>query len=69
MYVAAGSALGIGALAAAAQVPPLRNFLKSRIKPGDGPDAARREKAWFRVDFVGRVARRPMQARARTTVR
>jgi saccharopine dehydrogenase (NAD+, L-glutamate forming) len=62
-YVAAGSALGIGALAAAAQVRPLRNFLKSRIKPGDGPDEARRDKAWFRVDFVGRAGDQQVHTR------
>ena len=63
LYVAAGSTVGIGALAGAAQVSPLRNFLKSRIKPGDGPDEARREKAWFRVDFVGRAGDRQVHTR------
>ena len=45
--------LGAGAVMAAAQVPPLRNFLLGRIKQGDGPDEARRAKSWFTVDFVG----------------
>ena len=52
---ALGSAVGVGTLGVAAQIPPVRNLLKSRIKPGDGPDEARREKAWFRVDLVGRA--------------
>jgi short subunit dehydrogenase-like uncharacterized protein len=50
---AAGGAAAVTALAAAAQVPPVRNLLLSRIQPGDGPDERRREKSWFRVDFVG----------------
>jgi saccharopine dehydrogenase (NAD+, L-glutamate forming) len=51
-YAAAG-ATAVTALGLAAQVKPLRNLLLSRIKPGDGPDPSRREKSWFRVDFVG----------------
>jgi saccharopine dehydrogenase (NAD+, L-glutamate forming) len=50
---AAGGALGAGAIAVAAQVPPVRNFLLGRVKQGDGPDAARRARSWFTVDFVG----------------
>ena len=50
---AAGGAAGVTALAASAQVKPLRNLLLSRIKQGDGPDQAKREKSWFRVEFVG----------------
>jgi saccharopine dehydrogenase (NAD+, L-glutamate forming) len=50
---AAGVALGAGAVAAAAQVGPLRSFLLGRFKQGDGPDEARRARSWFTVDFVG----------------
>jgi short subunit dehydrogenase-like uncharacterized protein len=50
---AAGVALGAGAIAAAAQVPPLRNFLLGRVKQGEGPNESRRAKSWFTVDFVG----------------
>jgi len=50
---AAGSALGVGTLALAAQVKPVRNMLLGRIKQGDGPDERKREKSWFTVDFVG----------------
>ena len=32
----------------------------SRIKQGDGPDAARRAKSWFTVDFVGEGGGRPV---------
>jgi short subunit dehydrogenase-like uncharacterized protein len=48
---------GIGAVAllmAAAQVPPARNVLLNRLKPGDGPSPERRAKSWFQVRFVGR---------------
>src|SRR4029078_5502801 len=50
---AIGGAPGFAALGVAAQVPPVRRALLGRIKQGDGPDAARRAKSWFRVDFVG----------------
>jgi len=50
---AAAVALGAGAVMAAAQVSPLRNFLLGRVKQGEGPDEARRAKSWFTVDFVG----------------
>jgi short subunit dehydrogenase-like uncharacterized protein len=50
---AAGGAIGASAIAVAAQVPPLKNFLLGRIKQGDGPDPARRAKSWFTVDFIG----------------
>ena len=50
---AAGGALAVGALALAAQLPPVRAQLMKRIKAGDGPSPARRAKSWFTVDFVG----------------
>ena len=50
---AVGGAAVVSALGAAAQVKPLRNLLLGRLQPGDGPDEARREKSWFKVDFVG----------------
>ena len=50
---AAGGAVGVSALAAAAQVKPVRNFLLGRVKQGEGPSEERRERSWFRVDFVG----------------
>ena len=43
---------GAAAIAVAAQVPPLRNFLLGKVKQGDGPDESRRAKSWFTVDFV-----------------
>jgi short subunit dehydrogenase-like uncharacterized protein len=50
---AAGGAIGAAAVGLVAQVKPARKALLSRIKQGEGPDAARRAKSWFRVDFVG----------------
>jgi short subunit dehydrogenase-like uncharacterized protein len=50
--VAAGLA-GVGALVAAAQVPPLRRFLISRVPQGEGPSEERRQKSWFAMRFVG----------------
>ncbi|MBA3866976.1 MAG: saccharopine dehydrogenase, partial [Solirubrobacterales bacterium] len=44
---------GIGALALLSPLPPTRKLLL-KIKPsGAGPDAAERERSWFRVRFVG----------------
>ncbi|HET6987946.1 MAG TPA: saccharopine dehydrogenase NADP-binding domain-containing protein [Kribbella sp.] len=50
----AGGIGTVGFLVTAAQVPPLRNALLSRLKPGDGPSPERRAKSWFNVRFVGR---------------
>ncbi|HEX2133964.1 MAG TPA: hypothetical protein VHH15_20660, partial [Actinophytocola sp.] len=43
---------GVGAAVLAAQVPPARRFLLSRMRAGDGPSEQRRAKAWFRARFV-----------------
>ncbi|MEU0673700.1 saccharopine dehydrogenase NADP-binding domain-containing protein [Streptomyces sp. NPDC006172] len=51
--VAVGGVAGVGALVAAAQVPPVRRWLSERLKPGDGPSAERRARSWFSVRFVG----------------
>jgi len=45
--------LPVGAAALLAQVPPARRWLLGRKTAGDGPTEAQREKAWFRVLFVG----------------
>jgi short subunit dehydrogenase-like uncharacterized protein len=44
---------GVGAAIALAQVPVTRRWLLGRMASGDGPTQARRDKAWFRVRFVG----------------
>ncbi|MFI1363842.1 saccharopine dehydrogenase family protein [Streptomyces griseochromogenes] len=51
--VAAGGVAAIGALAAAAQLPPARRWLSDRLRPGDGPGPEKRAKSWFKVRFVG----------------
>ncbi|MBS2936497.1 saccharopine dehydrogenase NADP-binding domain-containing protein [Nocardioides sp. J2M5] len=60
---AAGGAVGVGALSLAAQVGPLRDFLKGKVPQGSGPDASRREKSWFTVDFVGEAGDRTVRTR------
>jgi saccharopine dehydrogenase (NAD+, L-glutamate forming) len=49
---AAGGMAGLAGLVAAAQVPPLRNLLKDRVRQGEGPSESRRGKSWFTADFV-----------------
>ncbi|MFI2640523.1 saccharopine dehydrogenase family protein [Streptomyces sp. NPDC018610] len=51
--VAVGGVAAVGALAAAAQLAPVRDWLSGRLKPGDGPSAERRARSWFSVRFVG----------------
>ncbi|WP_026360043.1 saccharopine dehydrogenase family protein [Amycolatopsis nigrescens] len=50
--VLAGAA-GVAAMAALAQVPPVRNALGNLRKPGEGPSPERRAQSWFEVRFVG----------------
>ena len=60
---AAGGALGVGALTLAAQVRPVRDFLKGKVPQGSGPDASKREKSWFTVDFVGEAGGQTVRTR------
>ena len=55
---AVGGAVGVGGLALAMQVPPLRTKLGERVKQGSGPSEGRREKSWFTVDFVAETGDR-----------
>jgi short subunit dehydrogenase-like uncharacterized protein len=59
----AGAVAAVSALVVSAQIPPVRNFLKSRIKQGEGPSEQRRAKSWFTVDFVGESAGRTVRTR------
>ncbi len=61
-YAVAG-ALGVMGLVAAAQVPMLRRALSRRLAPGQGPDQARRDRAWFTVDLIGRAAGRTVHVK------
>ena len=58
-----GGALGAASMGVAAQVPPVRKALMSRIKPGDGPSEERRAKSRFSVDFVGEAGGRTLHTR------
>ncbi|HEY6934251.1 MAG TPA: saccharopine dehydrogenase NADP-binding domain-containing protein [Marmoricola sp.] len=60
---AAGGAVAVGSMAVAAQLPPLRNQLLKRIRPGDGPSPARRARSWFTVDLVGEAAGKTVHTR------
>ncbi|GAA1900209.1 saccharopine dehydrogenase NADP-binding domain-containing protein [Streptomyces durmitorensis] len=50
---ALGGAAAVTGLVAAAQLPPARRWLSSRLKPGEGPSEQRRAESWFSVRFVG----------------
>lgn len=51
----AGILGGVGGLAAAAQLKPLRDMVLKLRNPGEGPSAEERAKGWFRVRFIGRA--------------
>jgi short subunit dehydrogenase-like uncharacterized protein len=51
--VAVGGTAAVGALFAAAQLPPARRWLSDRLRPGEGPSAEKRARSWFSVRFVG----------------
>jgi short subunit dehydrogenase-like uncharacterized protein len=51
--VVVGGVAGMGAVAMAAQVAPLRKLLLDRVKQGDGPSAGKRAASWFSVQFDG----------------
>jgi short subunit dehydrogenase-like uncharacterized protein len=56
--VAAALTAGVAGTFVLAQVPPTRKLLL-RLRPTDGgPTAEQREKAWFRVRFIGEAGRR-----------
>lgn len=56
LATAVGSAVGLGTLVAAAQLPPVARRLEGLQKSGDGPSERRRERSWFRVRFVAETA-------------
>ncbi|HSV41063.1 MAG TPA: saccharopine dehydrogenase NADP-binding domain-containing protein [Nocardioidaceae bacterium] len=57
----AGAGVGIGALVGAAQVPPLRKLLLSRVPQGEGPSEAKRARSWFKVIFIAESGDRTVQ--------
>jgi short subunit dehydrogenase-like uncharacterized protein len=58
-----GGVVVVSGVVVAAQVPPLRNFLKKRLPQGSGPSESKRAKSWFTVDFVGESAGRTVHTR------
>ncbi|MEU6716199.1 saccharopine dehydrogenase NADP-binding domain-containing protein [Nonomuraea sp. NPDC046802] len=44
---------GAGAFAALAVLPPVRGWIRGRLKPGGGPSPGRRARSWFKVTFLG----------------
>lgn len=60
---AAGGAVGVSALALAAQVGPLREQLMRRVPQGEGPSERRRQKSWFSVDFFAETAGTTLRTR------
>ncbi|MEV4643463.1 saccharopine dehydrogenase NADP-binding domain-containing protein [Saccharopolyspora sp. NPDC049357] len=57
------AAVGFTALMGAAQVPPLRRLLASRLPRGEGPSQQRRARSWFTVDFIGEADGRTVRTR------
>ena len=53
LHQAVAGVAGVGAVVAAAQVPPARRALLARVPAGDGPSPERRARSWFTVTFVG----------------
>ena len=51
--IAVGGVAAMGALFAAAQVPPARKLLMDRLQPGQGPSEDKRAKGWFKVRLIG----------------
>jgi short subunit dehydrogenase-like uncharacterized protein len=49
----AGLMAGGGTVIALAQLPPARSLMLKLKDPGDGPTPEQREKAWFKVRFLG----------------
>ena len=59
--VLAAGVAGVGALAAAAQVGPLRRQLLKRVPQGEGPSEERRARSWFRMGFIAEAGGRTVR--------
>jgi short subunit dehydrogenase-like uncharacterized protein len=60
-----GGIAGAGGLVVAAQIPPLRRLIGSRIPQGQGPSESRRARSWFTVDFIGEGAGQKVHTQVR----
>jgi short subunit dehydrogenase-like uncharacterized protein len=63
--VVVGGLAGVATVAAAAQVPPLRRFLMSRVPQGEGPSEERRASSYFSVRFVGEAGGQTVRTEVR----
>jgi short subunit dehydrogenase-like uncharacterized protein len=59
--VMAAGIIGVGALAAAAQVGPLRRRLLQRVPPGEGPSEERRARSHFTMRFIAEAGGRTVR--------
>ncbi len=55
-FALAGMVVGLSGVFALAQFEPTRNWLLKQRQPGDGPDAAAREKGWFNMHVTAEGA-------------
>lgn len=44
---------GAGVFTTLAMIPPARDLIQSRLRPGEGPSPERRARSWFKVTFLG----------------
>jgi short subunit dehydrogenase-like uncharacterized protein len=58
-----GGVAAVSGLVLSAQIAPLRTFVTSRLKQGDGPSTERRARSWFTVDLVAESAGRTVHTR------
>ncbi len=61
--VMAGGIATVGAVAAAAQVGPLRRQLLKRLPQGEGPSEGRRAKSWFTMSFIAEAGGHTVRTR------
>jgi short subunit dehydrogenase-like uncharacterized protein len=50
---ALGGVAAVAGLAGVAQIPPVRDWLLGRKRPGEGPSAQKRARSWFTMRFAG----------------
>ncbi|MGA8846335.1 MAG: saccharopine dehydrogenase NADP-binding domain-containing protein [Nocardioides sp.] len=60
---AVGGGVGVSLLGVAAQIKPVRDFLLSKVKQGEGPDAGKRARSSFSVDFIAEADGRTLHTR------
>lgn len=61
--VMVGGIATVGAVAAAAQLEPLRRQLLKRVPQGEGPSDERRARSWFTMSFIAEAGGRTVRTR------